>query len=83
MPDGVDVEGFDVVDERYCRLQRFGRSHVVAEHDGEFGPEPTAWVREVGRSRIAVDVLGHDERSYESEGHRRLIAHLARWAAHG
>lgn len=80
-PDGSPVDGFDVFDERYLRLQLVGRSHVVAEHEGPDGmPEPTAWVRTHGSSRIAVDALGHDERSYESTGHRALIARLALWA---
>lgn len=79
--DGDPVADFDVVDERYLRLQRIGDSHVVAWHDGELSPEPTAWIRHFGASRIAVDVLGHDERSYQSSGHRRLISQLARWAA--
>lgn len=81
LPDAGTVEGFVVFDERYCRLQRIGRSTVVAEHDGPAMREPTAWVRTIGAARIAVDVLGHDERSYESAGHRRLVAQLARWAA--
>ncbi|MCT9819177.1 ThuA domain-containing protein [Microbacterium sp. W1N] len=76
------VADFSVADERYCRLQRLGRSAVVAQFDGaESGDvEPAAWIREVGAARIAVDVLGHDERSYASAGHRRLLAQLARWA---
>lgn len=75
-------EDFDVQDERYCRLQPIGRSTPVAWHEGDeagTGPEPAAWVREHGAARIAVDVLGHDERSYEPEGHRALVRRLARW----
>lgn len=81
LPDGSPVATFTVFDERYCRLQRLGRSTIVAHHHGPEGEtEPTAWVREIGRSRVAVDVLGHDERSYESPGHRFLIRELSRWA---
>lgn len=79
--EGRPIAGFRVWDERYCRLQQVGESTVVAQHDGAAGPEPTAWVRRQGRSRVAVDVLGHDERSYESAGHRALLVTLARWAA--
>lgn len=81
---GLDVSAFDVYDERYCRLQRLGRSTIVATHEGRDATdprEPTAWVRELDGARVAVDVLGHDERSYESAGHRRLLASLALWAA--
>lgn len=74
-------DDFDVVDERYCRLQFIGDRTVVARHEGEHGPEPTAWLRNVGPARIAVDVLGHDERSYDSPGHRALLLALATWAS--
>lgn len=80
LPGSDEVWGFVVDDERYCSLQFVGESHVVAWHDGATGPEPTAWVRTQGRSRVAVDVLGHDERSYASAGHRYLLQRLARWA---
>jgi type 1 glutamine amidotransferase len=78
---GISVDAFRVFDERYCRLQRIGRSVVVAEHEGPEGREPTAWVRTLGRSRVAVDLLGHDERSYESAGRRALLSRLAEWVA--
>lgn len=81
-PNGSERNTFEVFDERYCMLQRIGRSSVVAEHHGSGGGmEPTAWVRVAGASRIAVNVLGHDERSYESPGHRDLLRRLALWAA--
>jgi type 1 glutamine amidotransferase len=72
---------FEVFDERYCELQEIGRSVLVARHVAEGKQYPTAWVREVGRSRVAVDVLGHDTRSYDSASHRALLAELARWAS--
>ena len=74
---------FEVEDARYCRLQPIGDREVSAWHegDGDGGPEPAAWTTRRGDARIAVDVLGHDERSYDSEGHRALIARMARWAA--
>ncbi|WP_434810902.1 ThuA domain-containing protein [Microbacterium sp. bgisy189] len=82
LPDGTPIDDFELFDERYCRLQQIGRRHIVARHDGaDDAPaaEPTAWVREYGAARVAVDVLGHDVRSYESPGHRALIAALAGW----
>lgn len=83
LPGSDAVNGFEVDDERYCSLQFVGESHVVAWHDGAAGLEPTAWVRRHGRSRVAVDVLGHDERSYASVGHRDLLRRLARWTTSG
>lgn len=81
LPGGGSAEDFAVFDERYCRLQRLGSRYVVATHPGDQSREPSAWVRRYGGSRIAVDVLGHDERSYDSKGHRELLAFLALWAA--
>jgi type 1 glutamine amidotransferase len=83
MPDGTPVLDFTVADERYCGLQRVGSRHIVAMHPGDGTPEPAAWVREASSSRIAVDLLGHDERSYDSAGHRRLIQQLSLWATGG
>jgi len=83
LPDGTTAPGFTVFDERYCRLQQFGDRIVVATHEAEGQRMPAAWVRTHGRAHVAVDTLGHDERSYGSAGHRDLIATLARWAAAG
>ena len=76
---GADLVDFDVHDERYSRLQLLGRSDIVATHTVDGMVHPTAWTRLVGPSRVAVDLLGHDERSYDSAGHRRLLTELARW----
>ncbi len=85
-PDVVPAEvptTFHVHDERYCALQRLGRRTVVAWHEGDGAKEPAAWVREHGAARIAVDVLGHDSRSFDASGHRTLVAALAAWAVDG
>ncbi|MAP63856.1 MAG: hypothetical protein CMH34_08960 [Microbacterium sp.] len=80
VPGGDALPDFTVFDERYSRLQAIGRREVVAEFTVDGEPMPAAWVRTYGASRIAVDVLGHDARSYASAGHRALVEHLARWA---
>ena len=80
LPDGGEVQDFDVYDERYSRLQAIGERHVVAEFDVDGERMPAAWVRTHAASRVAVDVLGHDARSYSSTGHRDLVARLARWS---
>lgn len=87
----VDVEpavaaSFTLQDERYCALQGTGDREVVAWHAGDDeggGREPAAWRRAAGRSRVAVDVLGHDARSYDSAGHAALVVALAEWALRG
>lgn len=77
----VTTLGFELLDERYCRLQRLGGSTVVAWHEGEGVPEPAVWLRRHRSARVAVDVLGHDERSFDSADHRQLLGSLAQWAA--
>lgn len=72
------LKSFDVLDECYCRLQQVGRRTEVAHHSAS-GGEAVGWIRRYRQSRIAVDTLGHDERSYDSAGHRRLFSALARW----
>lgn len=79
LPDGSAVEDVMVDDEQYLRLQALGRSTTVAEHDVDGERSPAAWARQVGASRIAVDTLGHDARSYESASHRVLMQQLASW----
>jgi type 1 glutamine amidotransferase len=79
--EAIDIDSFDVFDERYCRIQMLGTSEPVAWHVGDHGPEPTAWVRRVGASRVAVDLLRHDERSYASPGQHALLTRLATWAS--
>lgn len=75
------TSSFRVFDERYCKLQPVGTSRTVATHVVEGVVYPAAWTRTVGSSRVAVDVLGHDQRSYESDGHQRLLFALALWAS--
>lgn len=66
-------------DERYAYLQAVGTSEVVATHEHDDVSHPVVWVREHRSSRVAVDLLGHDARSYESAAHRALIGRLIDW----
>lgn len=79
-PDGDALSDFTVFDEQYARLQAIGDRHVVADFTVDGERMPAAWVRTYAASRVAVDVLGHDARSYSSAGHRDLVKRLARWA---
>ncbi|WP_309067994.1 ThuA domain-containing protein [Microbacterium sp.] len=75
------AEPLAAFDERYAFLQALGDREVVATHQHAGVAHPVVWVRTHGASRIAVDLLGHDARSYDSPSHRALIARLANWAA--
>ena len=74
------LEPFELVDERYLDLQFIGEHTPVADNDADGRRYPVAWVRTHGPARVAVDLLGHDPRSYEAVGHVELIQRLARWA---
>ena len=77
------VEGgpadFTVFDERYTGLRLLDVIEPIAEHTEGDGRHPLVWAREFGRSRLVYDALGHDTRSYESAGHRELIARALGW----
>jgi len=65
-------EGFEVVDECYRDLDVADDVEVLATSaDGD----PLAWTRTAG-GPTAVDLLGHDARSLDHPGHRRLLAAL-------
>lgn len=68
-------------DERYSYLQPLGDAEVAATHEHDGVTHPVVWVRRHGAARVAVDLLGHDARSYDSASHRALIGRLAAWAA--
>ncbi|WP_430645262.1 ThuA domain-containing protein [Agromyces sp. GXS1127] len=78
--DGLD--DFTVEDERYSGLVLHDVIEPIAEHEEDGIRHPLAWAREVGRSRLVFDALGHDARSYDSAGHRALIANALEWLSH-
>lgn len=77
----ADTEPLVAFDERYAFLQAVGDREVVATHVHDGVVHPVVWTRTHGASRIAVDLLGHDVRSYDSPSHRALLRRLAAWAA--
>ncbi|MBP2436375.1 ThuA domain-containing protein [Microbacterium amylolyticum] len=77
----ADTEPLTAFDERYAYMQQFGPRDVVAVHEHDGINHPVVWTRSHGNSRIAVDLLGHDARSYDSPAHHALITRLAHWAA--
>lgn len=72
-------DDFTLADEQYTFLQRVGPAEVLAEHTHAGEQHPVVWVRRHGKARIAVDLLGHDLRSYDSPEHRRLLHSLVAW----
>jgi uncharacterized protein len=75
------VEDFDVIDERYAWLRVAPGTVPLAAHEHAGQSHPLLWAREYRGSRVVTDLLGHDERSYDSPQHRLLVARSARWLA--
>jgi type 1 glutamine amidotransferase len=71
---------FDLVDERYSRLQFDAEVQPIVVHDFEGAEHPLVWAREIGAVRVVADALGHGVESYQSAGHRSVLAHALRWA---
>lgn len=72
---------FTVDDERYTDLQMDAEVQRLAEHEEAGVRHPLVWTRQIGRSRLVYDGLGHDTRSYASAGHRELLARALGWLA--
>lgn len=75
----ADLDDVEVVDERYCDLRTAGDITVLADHEHDGRTHPLVWLHEAGGVRTAYDALGHDERSYDSAGHRLLLQRLVGW----
>lgn len=73
--DVPEPDEFSTVDERYTDLALVDDVDVLARADGW----PVAWRRFEGRARVACSALGHDLRSLDVPGHRRLLASMLTW----
>jgi type 1 glutamine amidotransferase len=76
------LDDFTVMDERYTALRLHDVVEPIGEHEEGGSRHPLIWAREFGPSRLVFDALGHDTRSYDSEGHRALIARALEWLSH-
>jgi uncharacterized protein len=73
------VGDFDLTDERYSWVRTAADVVPLAAHEHAGELHPLLWARTYHGSRVVTDLLGHDERSYDSPAHRELIARAARW----
>jgi uncharacterized protein len=78
-PVCAPVHDFDVIDERYSFLRIASGVVPLAAHEHAGELHPLLWARTYHASRVVTDLLGHDERSYDSPAHRELIVRAARW----
>jgi type 1 glutamine amidotransferase len=77
-PVSAGLAPFTAYDEGYAGLDLDEgiRPLVVVEHDGV--PFPVVW-QGPGPSRVLVDTLGHDARSFASEGRTDLLRREIAW----
>ena len=78
-PIVAGLPGFDLTDERYVGLRLAPGIVPLASHRHQGHEYPLLWAREVGRSRVVADTLGHGVESYESAAHRRLLSRAIQW----
>lgn len=77
------IDGFDLVDERYCDIDARADSTVLMASGGPEGEFPTMWVCESSLGRRAYSSLGHDRLSLTEPAHARLVRRLLVWAGGG
>jgi type 1 glutamine amidotransferase len=82
-PIVAGLPSFDLTDERYVGLRLAPGIVPLASHRHNGRQYPLVWAREVGRSRIVADALGHDVASYQSAAHRQLLTRAVQWLTAG
>ena len=78
-PICAPVADFDITDERYAYLRTTPDIVPLAAHEHAGELHPLLWARIQQKACIVTDLLGHDERSYDSPEHCQLISRAARW----
>lgn len=82
-PIAAGLGDFDIVDERYSKLRTDGAYRAFVTHVLDGTTYPVMWARQSGPSRVVVDTMGHDRRSFDSPEHRQLIERSFEWLAGG
>jgi hypothetical protein len=75
-----DVSAFEAEDEVYSAMALGPATRPLLRSDAATGAQPLLWAREHGRGRVVYDALGHDERAFAPEPHRRVLRRAALWA---
>ena len=73
------IADFVLFDERYSYLRISPEVEVLATHLHDEQEHPVVWTVSGPPSRVVYDGLGHDARSYDSEGHRSLLLNAVGW----
>jgi hypothetical protein len=79
-PVTEDLGAVEAFDERYCRLQVASGARVLGTTlDDDGAEQPVLWVNETHGGRSVYSALGHDVRSFASDGHRAVLRRSASW----
>ena len=79
-PITAGLSDFAVFDERYSFMTVAPDNAVLADHEHDGQRHPLAWARVSHGGRVVFDGLGHDVRSFDAEGHQRLLRRSVAWA---
>lgn len=84
-PDHPAIAGvpvFESWDETYVHTRHNPVHRTVLEvrREGDHA-EPWTWVRPYGKGRVFYTAWGHDQRTWEQDGFRRLLMRAIRWSA--
>jgi len=76
--EGIDE--FETWDETYIHSQINNDIQVLMERVEGDHREPWTWIREEGKGRVFYTAYGHDERTWEKEEFKELLANGILWA---
>jgi hypothetical protein len=79
-PIAAGLREFTLDDELYSFLEFEGESEPVVVHDYEGVAHPLVWVRELRRTRVVADAMGHGTESYASVEHLAILRKAMQWA---
>lgn len=78
-PITAGIASFELIDERYSWLDLDSGIAGLAEHEFDGRTHPLLWARNFASTRVVVDALGHDARSFEAEAHREIVRRSVNW----
>lgn len=79
-PITAGLPDFPIIDERYSFMTVAPDNVILVDHEHDGRRHPLAWARVSEGGRVVFDALGHDVRSFDAEGHQRLLRRAVAWA---
>ncbi|WP_340102543.1 PVC-type heme-binding CxxCH protein [Rhodohalobacter sp. 8-1] len=75
------VPEFESWDETYVHMKHNPDKEVLSVRVEGDHEEPWTWVRNQGDGRVFYTAWGHDERTWQKEGFKKLIERATRWTS--